>query len=288
MDGFAVAQRATDKNARLSFTLIDRATPAPWRKLARRGVVFDRYFSSYLGGSLPNTLSLVAGDAYGRDQGSSADFASLWDSDIPTVFDRANQAGVSWKYYVGGLEQIARAQDRQRVVRTTRPRPRRAPCTGRRSCRCSGSGPIRRCRRTCGPRPTCSPTPRRGRCRRSRTCCRSRPRTSRRSSAPDLRLLSIVNALETSPDWSDDRGRGHLGRLGRLLRPRRAAGGERRAPARDARPDAAAVALGAGRNGLEPDARSLVDPGARDLAVRAGPDHAAHGRVERAVARDAR
>jgi phospholipase C len=106
MDGFEIAQRDTDKNARLSFTLIDRATPSPWRKLARQGVVFDKYFSSYLGGSLPNTLSLVAGDAYGRDQGSSADFTGLWHSDIPTLFDRANEAGVSWKYYVGGLEQI--------------------------------------------------------------------------------------------------------------------------------------------------------------------------------------
>jgi phospholipase C len=110
MDGFEIAQRATGKNAGLSFTVIDRATPSPWRKFARHGVVFDRYFSSYLGGSLPNTLSLVAGDAYGRDQGSSADFTSLWDSDIPTVFDRATQAGVSWKYYVGGLEQIEEAK----------------------------------------------------------------------------------------------------------------------------------------------------------------------------------
>lgn len=110
MDGFEIAQEATDKNARLSFTLIDRATPSPWRTLAERGVVFDRYFSSYLGGSLPNTLSLVAGDAYGREQGSSADFTSLWKSDIPTVFDRATEAGVSWKYYVGGLDQIDEAK----------------------------------------------------------------------------------------------------------------------------------------------------------------------------------
>ena len=106
MDGFAIAQEATDKNARLSFTLIDRATPTPWRELSQRGVVFDRYFSSYLGGSLPNTLSLVAGDAAGRQRGTSADFTSLWHSDIPTVFDRATKAGVSWKYYVGGLENI--------------------------------------------------------------------------------------------------------------------------------------------------------------------------------------
>jgi phospholipase C len=109
MDGFETAQRTTGTSprlARLSFTLIDRATPSPWRKLAKQGVVFDRYFSSSLGGSLPNTLSLVSGDAYGRDQGSAADLAGLWHSDIPTLFDRATEAGVSWKYYIGGLEQI--------------------------------------------------------------------------------------------------------------------------------------------------------------------------------------
>ena len=107
MDGFERAQRATDKNARLSFTLIDRATPSPWRKLARQGVVFDRYFSSYLAGSLPNTLSLVAGDAYGRDQGSSADFTEPVAQRHPHAVRRARtEAGVSWKYYVGGLEQI--------------------------------------------------------------------------------------------------------------------------------------------------------------------------------------
>ena len=110
MDGFEIAQRDTGKNARLSFTLIDRSTDSPWRRFAERGVVFDRYFSSYLGGSLPNTLSLVAGDAYGRQQGSSADFTGLWRSDIPTVFDRATTAGVSWKYYVGGLDQIEPAK----------------------------------------------------------------------------------------------------------------------------------------------------------------------------------
>jgi len=110
MDGFEIAQRDAGKNARLSFTLFDPTPTSPWRNLAEQGVVFDRYFSSYLGGSLPNTLSLVAGDAYGRQQGASADFRSLWNSDIPTVFDRATEASVSWKYYVGGLEQIDRAK----------------------------------------------------------------------------------------------------------------------------------------------------------------------------------
>jgi phospholipase C len=110
MDGFLDAQRASGKNAALSFTVIDRSTPTPWRRLAGQGVVFDRYFSSSLGGSLPNTLNLVAGNDYGREQGASGDFASLWHSHFPTIFDAATAADVSWRFYVGGLEQIDQAK----------------------------------------------------------------------------------------------------------------------------------------------------------------------------------
>ena len=110
MDGFEIAQRDAGKNADLSFTLLDPTSTSPWGNLSEQGVVFDRYFSSYLGGSLPNTLSLVAGDAYGHQQGAGADFTSLWHSDFPTVFDRANEANVSWKYYVGGLDRIKEAK----------------------------------------------------------------------------------------------------------------------------------------------------------------------------------
>ena len=74
MDGFVRAQSA-NRQERASVVHAYRSCDArAVARLARRGVVFDRYFSSYLAGSLPNTLSLVAGDAYGRDQGSSADF----------------------------------------------------------------------------------------------------------------------------------------------------------------------------------------------------------------------
>jgi phospholipase C len=107
MDGFYRAQRAAGKNPKLSFTVVDpRATP-PWGLLAEQGVVFDQYFSSAMAGSLPNTLNLVAGTSAGRNTGASADFASLWNSHIRTIFDAANEKpDVSWRYYVGGLGQI--------------------------------------------------------------------------------------------------------------------------------------------------------------------------------------
>jgi phospholipase C len=106
MDGFARAQALAGKSETLPFTLLDRSTPAPWRRLAGQGVVFDHYYSSVLGGSLPNTLNLIAGTDGPFDQSSSQDLANLWDSHIPTIFDAATKAGVSWRYYVGGLDQI--------------------------------------------------------------------------------------------------------------------------------------------------------------------------------------
>jgi phospholipase C len=107
MDGFARAQLNADKNPGLSFTVVDQHANPPWKQLARQGVVFDQYFSSSLGGSLPNTLNLVAGTAAGRKAGASADFRSLWHSHIHTIFDAAQKTlGVSWRYYIGGLEQI--------------------------------------------------------------------------------------------------------------------------------------------------------------------------------------
>jgi phospholipase C len=106
MRGFAQAQVDAQKNPQLSFTQLDRATPTPWRRLSGQGVVFDNYFSSVLGGSLPNTMNLVAGTSGGFDKGSSTDLTDLWTDQTRTIFDAATDAGVSWRYYVGGLDQI--------------------------------------------------------------------------------------------------------------------------------------------------------------------------------------
>ncbi len=112
MDGFYEAQRAAGKKPQLSFTVVDPAADPPWGLLARQGVVFDRYFSSAMAGSLPNTLNLVAGTTAGLNTGASADFRSLWDSRIRTIFDAANRTtDVTWRYYIGGLGQI----DEQKV-----------------------------------------------------------------------------------------------------------------------------------------------------------------------------
>jgi phospholipase C len=201
MDGFLAAQRDSNKNERLSFTVIDRATPSPWRHLRRHGVIFERYFSSYLAGSLPNTLSLVAGQAFGRDQGASADFASLWNSDINTVFDRATAAGVSWRYYVGGLEQL----DEQKVAdgtyaKSTQATPSQLYWAPILSMQRFWTDPTMKANvqpqanffrdAAAGTLP-------------SITYLLPQPTTHEPLVVgPDLRLLSVLNALRTSPNWS--------------------------------------------------------------------------------------
>jgi phospholipase C len=108
MDGFVEAQDKAGRNADISFSVLDHETHSPWRRLASQGVVFDRYFSSTLAGSLPNTLNLVAGTSGGIVDSSRASLKELWNRpDINSIFEAAQGTDdVSWKYYVGGLGQL--------------------------------------------------------------------------------------------------------------------------------------------------------------------------------------
>lgn len=108
MSHFVRAQGHRGGYQKLAMKHHTRATmPALW-DLADNYVLFDGYFSSVLGDSLPNLLHLIAGESHGIRQGTKAILADLWKSDFPTIFDRAADKGVSWKYYVGGLDGIDR------------------------------------------------------------------------------------------------------------------------------------------------------------------------------------
>ena len=103
MNHFPRAQANRGRSAQLTMKHFTRETmPALW-KLADHYTLMDRYFSSVMGDSLPNLLNLVAGDSYGIREGTKAILQDLWATSFPTIFDRARDEGVSWKYYVGGL-----------------------------------------------------------------------------------------------------------------------------------------------------------------------------------------
>jgi phospholipase C len=202
MNGFYRAQLAAGKNPKLSFTVVDPKAKPPWGLLAQQGVVFDDYFSSAMGGSLPNTLNLVAGTTAGRNTGASADFGSLWHSHVKTIFDAAStKPDVSWRYYIGGLGQI----DEQKVASGTyaesgQATPSQLYWAPVLSMKRFWTDPalainIRRQNDVYvdaaeGDLPNISyilPQP-----------TTHEPQVE----GPDLRVLSIVNAIRTSPDWS--------------------------------------------------------------------------------------
>ena len=73
-----------------------RDIPFYWN-IADQFVLFDRFFSSAAGGSVWNHMYWVTGTPGNPnlDEVPEDGFG-----DLPTIFDRLEQAGVSWKFYV--------------------------------------------------------------------------------------------------------------------------------------------------------------------------------------------
>ena len=75
----------------------DRDIPFYW-DVARNYVLFDRFFSSAAAGSFTNHMYWVTGGPGdpNRDSPPTEGFGY----DVPTIFDRLDEAGISWKFYV--------------------------------------------------------------------------------------------------------------------------------------------------------------------------------------------
>jgi len=96
MDGFVYAYRLNGKDGALTMGYYDdRDLPFYWN-IADDYVLFDNFFSSAGGGSVKNHMFWVTATA-----GSDLDAIPKdgW-GDIPTIFDRLEESGVSWKFYV--------------------------------------------------------------------------------------------------------------------------------------------------------------------------------------------
>src|SRR6185369_5331734 len=97
MDGFISALNRRNQDGKISMGYYDdRNIPYYWN-LADHYVLFDRFFSSATDGSFANHMYWVAAlpPVVGRNEKLSDKFAN-----IPTIFDRLQEAGVSWKFYV--------------------------------------------------------------------------------------------------------------------------------------------------------------------------------------------
>lgn len=97
MDGFASAFQHMGRDGRAPMGYFDRRDlPVSWR-LADDYVLFDRFFAASQDGARTNRSYWVAA---GPPRPSAGPVATSGALDQPTIFDRLQQAGVSWKFYV--------------------------------------------------------------------------------------------------------------------------------------------------------------------------------------------
>lgn len=112
MDGFIRAQAGAGSDAKLAMGYYDeRDVPFSWN-VADAYVLFDRFYSSARGGSVMNHMFWVSGTA-----GSDSDtIPAKGFGDIPTIFDRLQAAGVSWKFYIQNYDPTITFRNRQAMI----------------------------------------------------------------------------------------------------------------------------------------------------------------------------
>lgn len=96
MDGFIHALNLRNQDGRLAVGYYDdRDLPFYWN-LADEYVLFDQFFSSASAGSFLNHVYWVtAQPGKGEDKATSEGLGN-----IPTIFDRLDERGISWKFYI--------------------------------------------------------------------------------------------------------------------------------------------------------------------------------------------
>ena len=97
MDGFVASYRQLGAGLHKSVMgyYDQRDIPFAW-SVAQRYVLFDRFFSSASAGTLANHMYWVAGTRGTNDE----DQIPAGGFTMPTIFDRLEKAGVSWRFYV--------------------------------------------------------------------------------------------------------------------------------------------------------------------------------------------
>ncbi|SMD20570.1 alkaline phosphatase family protein [Kibdelosporangium aridum] len=97
MDGFVSAYRERGLDGANAMGYYDANDLPYYWNVAQKYTLFDRFFSSASTGSRRNRFYWVAGVP---TPGSSERVPPGGYGDIPTIFDRLEQAGVPWKFYV--------------------------------------------------------------------------------------------------------------------------------------------------------------------------------------------
>ncbi len=96
LDGFVYALNSRNQDGRLAMAHYDEQDLPYYWNILDEYVLFDNFFSSVHGGSLDNHLYWVAATT-GKKEGYTLQ-ESL--AETPTIFDRLQEQGISWKFYV--------------------------------------------------------------------------------------------------------------------------------------------------------------------------------------------
>ena len=97
MDGFVSALNNRNQDGKLAMGYYDGTDIPYYWNLAQNYVLFDHFFSSAKDGSFANHMYWVAGT---MPQAKKGQQLSNLLANVPTIFDRLQAAGVSWKFYV--------------------------------------------------------------------------------------------------------------------------------------------------------------------------------------------
>jgi phospholipase C len=100
LDGFVYALNKRNQDGRLAMGYYDHHDLPYYWNLADEYVLFDRFFSSAAGGSFLNHMYWVAG----RPAASGDRMTGEPINDVLTIFDRLEEQGISWKFYVQNYE----------------------------------------------------------------------------------------------------------------------------------------------------------------------------------------
>src|ERR1043165_9933634 len=94
LDGFVYALNQRNQNGALTMGYYDGSDLPYYWNLADEYVLFDRFFSSDHGGSFANHMF------WATAQGGGNRITTNGYSDLTTIFDRLEERGISWKFYV--------------------------------------------------------------------------------------------------------------------------------------------------------------------------------------------
>jgi phospholipase C len=97
MDGFVSALNRRNQDGKVAMGYYDSQDIPYYWNLADNYVLFDRFFSSAKDGSFSNHMYWVAGIPPVTDRGQEL---STKLANVPTIFDRLQEKGISWKFYV--------------------------------------------------------------------------------------------------------------------------------------------------------------------------------------------